>query len=222
MRRLTAQQQKVLACIAENCRRQGFPPTLREIGDQVGLPNVNAVRGHLAALEKKGFIAREADKARSIRIVHAPSRLSRIKRAMHQVARTDRGVVHRIVYGLCLACPPGESDLAGDVGRSVHEALQRECVEHGWRLLQLRVEDDHLVLRVEVWPNHSPHLTARRVRAACERVRRTCRKGPRPLLADGYAVTTNADMLDEVVAQFLAGLRNGPGPDESSLPDPAR
>jgi len=215
MRRLTAQQEKVLASIAEHCRRQGFPPTLREIGKEVGLPNVNAVRGHVAALEKKGFIAREADKARSIRIVHAPSRLSRIKRAMHQVARTDRGVVHRVVYGLCLACPPGEVSLAGDMGRLVHEALQRECVEHEWRMLQLGIQDDHLVLRVEVWPNHSPQLTARRVRWACEAVRRTHRKGRRPLLAKGYAVTTDATMLDEVVAQFLAGRDRS-----ASEPDP--
>ena len=76
-RPLTDQQESVLTFVEEFSRDRGFPPTLREIGDALGLPNVNAVRGHLAALEKKGYITRAPDKARSIQVVHAPSAISR-------------------------------------------------------------------------------------------------------------------------------------------------
>ena len=66
---LTGPQEKVLGCIREFCQKNNFPPTLREIGLEVGLKNINAVRGHLAALERKGFIARLPDKARSLRVL---------------------------------------------------------------------------------------------------------------------------------------------------------
>ena len=103
MKKLTAQQHKVLTAAAQYQDEHGFPPTLGELGALVGLPNVNAVRGHLGALEKKGYITRVPDKARSIRIIRPPSTYSRLKRRLHQVFHTDEGVVHRVVYGLAWA-----------------------------------------------------------------------------------------------------------------------
>jgi len=64
MEPLTDQQEKVLATVEDYVARNGFPPTLREIGDALGLANVNAVRGHVSALEKKGYITKEPEKAR--------------------------------------------------------------------------------------------------------------------------------------------------------------
>ena len=61
---LTGQQQTVLTFVTGFVEEHGFPPTLREIGDAIGLVNVNAVRGHLAALEKKGYITKEEYQAR--------------------------------------------------------------------------------------------------------------------------------------------------------------
>ena len=57
VRPLTAKQQKVLDFVDGHCRSRGFPPTLREIGEGVGLANVSAVRGHVTALEKKRAVA---------------------------------------------------------------------------------------------------------------------------------------------------------------------
>ena len=66
MKELTEQQKNVLQVVVDCVKSNGFPPTLREIGDALDLPNVTAVRGHLAALEKKGYIRRRLNKHRSI------------------------------------------------------------------------------------------------------------------------------------------------------------
>ena len=102
MRPLTSKQQQILNFVSRHCREHGFPPTMREIGEAVGPANISAVRGHLAALEKKGFITKDPDKARSIRIIRQPSVLSSIKRRLHKFARTDQNVLHRVIYGIVL------------------------------------------------------------------------------------------------------------------------
>jgi len=206
---LTSQQQRVLDFVVEHCDRNGFPPTLREIGQGIGLGNVNAVRGHLAALEKKGYIARTADKARSIRIVGQapPSRWSRLRRRLHDLARTDKGVLHRVVYGMAWKTRQQKPLLTGRRAAWVEEALDRECLEHGWNLLEKRVRPDHVVLVVLVWPNHSPRQVVRRFRAAGAALRRKHPQQPLParLWDEGFLVTTDLAGLDDLVEAFLAG-----------------
>ena len=65
---LTNQQEKVLGYVESYLDKNGYPPTLKEIGTAIGLANITAVRGHLLALEKKGYIAKTPEKARSIQI----------------------------------------------------------------------------------------------------------------------------------------------------------
>jgi REP element-mobilizing transposase RayT len=206
VKQLTEKQRTVLDFVGRYARQHGFPPTLREIGQALGLPNISAVRGHLEALEKKGYITKDPDKARSIRVVRAPSVLSWFKRKLHEFARTDEGVLHRVVYGLALATRGRRACFAGRRRAWMNEALQRRAVEHGWTLLDTRIEPDHVVLVVEVWPNHSPELVAARVRQVGSAVRR---RHPNDfpqgrLWATGYAVATDLGRLDEIVAQFLS------------------
>jgi repressor LexA len=68
-KKLTKRQAAVLRAIRQAIRVNGYPPTLRQIGDAVGHINVNAVRRHLWALEKKGAIRRDAGVARGIRVL---------------------------------------------------------------------------------------------------------------------------------------------------------
>lgn len=72
MRPLTPKQQAILDFVGEFSRDRGFAPSLREIGEAVGLTNVSAVRGHVAALEKKGCLRKEPDQPRSISVVTPP------------------------------------------------------------------------------------------------------------------------------------------------------
>ena len=65
---LTARQRQVLACIADHIDRNGYPPTLREIADHLGISGTLGVMKHLRALEKKGYIEKEPGSSRGIRL----------------------------------------------------------------------------------------------------------------------------------------------------------
>ena len=202
---LTDQQQTVLNFLTEFVQDQGYPPTLREIGDAVGLANVNAVRGHLAALEKKGYITKTPDKARSIQLVQAPSRISRFKRRFHEVVGTDKGVFHRVVYGLAWTTHRRAPFLTGPWPDRLRKALSREAVEHGWTILETRIEPDHLIVVVETWPNHAAQKTVQRLQSAANGIKRSGGGDlpGRSLWGKGYAVTTDLELLDKLVVKLL-------------------
>src|SRR5436190_24206805 len=64
---LTDRQKEVLEFIQESIVGRGYPPTLREIGERLGIRSTNGVNDHLKALEKKGYLAREDLKSRALR-----------------------------------------------------------------------------------------------------------------------------------------------------------
>ncbi len=206
---LTDQQQAVLDFLGEFTARNGFPPTLREIGRAVGVANVSAVRGHVGALEKKGYLARSPDKARAIHLLTAPSLLSRVKRKLHEVFRTDDGVVHQVCYGLAWATAGRQPLLAGPAAKQAHLELDRQAIEHGWTILDRRIAPDHVVAVVQTWPTQSADQTVRRMRASLARVlRRTGGPGggdERPW-ARGFVATTDLTMLDDLVGHYLESL----------------
>jgi repressor LexA len=67
--RPTPRQTEVLAAIASLTKAKGYPPTLRELGEALGIRSTNGVNDHLDALERKGLIARDSNVARSVRVV---------------------------------------------------------------------------------------------------------------------------------------------------------
>ena len=141
MRPLTNRQSALLEFVVGYLRERGFPPTLREIGDGTGLANISAVRGHMMALEKKGYITKDPDKARSIRILCVPSTFSKLKRQLHEFAHTDEGVLHKIIYGVALATRYCREQFLGEPKRWISEALDQRAIEHGWKyVFQTQIE----------------------------------------------------------------------------------
>jgi len=69
MTKLTKRQQEILNFIKEEVRKKGYPPSVREIGEAVGLASSSTVHGHLARLEAKGLIRRDPTKPRAIEIL---------------------------------------------------------------------------------------------------------------------------------------------------------
>ena len=67
MEGLTPRQEEVLELVLEALERRGYPPSIREIRDALGLSSTRGALRHLEALEKKGFISR-APGARAIRV----------------------------------------------------------------------------------------------------------------------------------------------------------
>lgn len=70
---LTARQQQVLAYIDEVVRHRGYPPSVREIGEAVGLSSSSTVHAHLAALQDKGYLRRDPSKPRAMEVTFDPS-----------------------------------------------------------------------------------------------------------------------------------------------------
>lgn len=66
---LTARQQEALDFISACLNDRGFPPTLREIGEHMGIRSTNGVNDHLKALERKGYLVREELKSRALKPV---------------------------------------------------------------------------------------------------------------------------------------------------------
>jgi repressor LexA len=65
---LTSKQRQIYEFIRDKIEARGYPPTVREIGVAFGIQSPNGVMCHLNALVKKGFIHREENSARAIRL----------------------------------------------------------------------------------------------------------------------------------------------------------
>lgn len=72
MAELSKMQQKIYAYIADCIRQQGYPPSVREIGEAVGLKSPSTVHFHLKHLEKAGVIEKGAGKGRAISLTSPP------------------------------------------------------------------------------------------------------------------------------------------------------
>lgn len=68
--KLTSKQAEILNFIKKQLYDKGYPPTVREICQAVGLSSTSTVHGHLSRLEKKGYIKRDPVKPRAIEIVN--------------------------------------------------------------------------------------------------------------------------------------------------------
>ncbi|MCL2421468.1 MAG: transcriptional repressor LexA [Defluviitaleaceae bacterium] len=66
---LSAKQQMILDFLKKEIKRNGYPPTVREICDAVGLSSTSTVHAHLESLERKGYIRRSPTKNRSTEIL---------------------------------------------------------------------------------------------------------------------------------------------------------
>jgi repressor LexA len=63
----TERQQHILRAITEFKAERGYPPSVREIGERVGLSSSSTIHAHLKALEKRGLISRDPTKPRALR-----------------------------------------------------------------------------------------------------------------------------------------------------------
>ncbi len=68
-REMTKRQQQILDFIRAELHRRGYPPSVREIGEAVGLSSSSTVHSHLSALESKGFIRRDPSKPRALEVL---------------------------------------------------------------------------------------------------------------------------------------------------------
>jgi repressor LexA len=82
---LTARQQEIWNFLVEYVDDHGYPPTVREIGERVGLASPSTVHAHLANLERAGLLKRDPTKPRALEL------LGRDKRAAQQESTAQEG-----------------------------------------------------------------------------------------------------------------------------------
>jgi len=85
MLNVSARQMEILNFIKSEIRSKGYPPSVREIGEAVGLNSSSTVHGHLLQLQKKGFIRRDPTKPRAIEIVSNESQANKFTKEIINV-----------------------------------------------------------------------------------------------------------------------------------------
>ncbi|HVA44460.1 MAG TPA: transcriptional repressor LexA [Acidimicrobiales bacterium] len=70
---LTGKRRQILDFISAELRERGYPPSVREIGEAVGLTSSSTVHAHLATLQRQGYLRRDPSKPRAIEVRYDPS-----------------------------------------------------------------------------------------------------------------------------------------------------
>ncbi len=70
---LTQRQREILNVIEQNMQERGYPPSVREIGEAVGLNSPSTVHNHLATLQRLGYLYRDPTKPRAIEVRFDPN-----------------------------------------------------------------------------------------------------------------------------------------------------
>ncbi|MEI8080368.1 MAG: transcriptional repressor LexA [Actinomycetes bacterium] len=87
---LTKRQLSILDMICEAVETRGYPPTIREIGDSVGLASPSSVAHQLRVLEHKGFLRRDPNLPRAIEVVRPGSARLEDRTAQHDERASER------------------------------------------------------------------------------------------------------------------------------------
>jgi len=97
---LTERQREILNFIVKETESRGFPPTIREIGEEMDIRSTNGVNDHLKALERKGYLLRGEQQSRSL----VPTKRARLVLGLG--ARKDADLVDVPVLGKVAAGAP--------------------------------------------------------------------------------------------------------------------
>lgn len=134
---LTDRQATVLEVIARHIEEAGYPPTIRELGDALGISSTNGVNDHLKALEKKGYLERESSKSRTMRPLYRPDGTPWEKNENVDPRHAPDEEIHQI--------PVVGRIAAGDPTMAVEQTEQKVAVGEG---LLGRAQSDVFALRV--------------------------------------------------------------------------
>ena len=131
---LSDKQREILACINEAITRTGYPPSLREIGDLVGLSSISSVSHQLTQLELRGFIRRDPNLNRAIEIlVELDSNPDAVRVREDDIVHVP--LVGKIAAGIPITAEQNVDDMF---------ALPRQMVGQG-NVFMLKVQGDSMI-----------------------------------------------------------------------------
>lgn len=134
MQGLTKRQEQTLDFIRRCIEERGYPPTLREIGEHMGIRSTNGVNDHLRALERKGYLRREDMKSRALQLVEQA--LPKTAGSANDDAMVEIQVLGRVAAGLPLLA---EEQVIDSV------RVDRMMVRGGRDVFGLRVSGDSMI-----------------------------------------------------------------------------
>lgn len=150
---LGAKQQEILAVIQSSIKQRGYPPSVREIGEAVGLKSPSTVHAHLNKLEQTGAIRRESDKNRAIDVVGASNMRNTSMVSVPLIGRVTAGQPILAVENIEETYPL-PSDLVG------HENVFMLRVE-GESMIQAGIFDgDYIIVRDQDSANNGDIIVA--------------------------------------------------------------
>jgi repressor LexA len=137
MQGLTQRQQQTLEFIRKSIEERGYPPTLREIGEYMGIRSTNGVNDHLRALERKGYLRREDMKSRALKLVEESLPARNFPAAMNDDGDLlEVPVLGRVAAGLPLYAEENVIDTV---------RVDRMLVRGGKEVFGLRVTGDSMI-----------------------------------------------------------------------------
>ncbi|HMJ09944.1 MAG TPA: transcriptional repressor LexA [Polyangiaceae bacterium] len=134
MQGLTKRQEQTLDFIRSSIEERGYPPTLREIGEHMGIRSTNGVNDHLRALERKGYLRREDMKSRALKLVEDASQVK--DRSGEEDDILEIPVLGRVAAGLPMLA---EENIVDTV------RVDRMLVRGGREVFGLRVTGDSMI-----------------------------------------------------------------------------
>jgi repressor LexA len=136
MQGLTKRQEQTLEFIRRSIEDRGYPPTLREIGEHMGIRSTNGVNDHLRALERKGYLTREDMKSRALKLVEDQMAAPANNKINDEEDLIEVRVLGRVAAGLPLYAEENVIDTV---------RVDRMLVRGGREVFGLRVTGDSMI-----------------------------------------------------------------------------
>ncbi|NQD39867.1 transcriptional repressor LexA [Glutamicibacter halophytocola] len=153
-RSLTIRQKKILETIQRAIGKNGYPPSMREIGDSVGLKSLSSVTHQLSQLEKLGYIRRDPRRPRAMEILLPLQLADDAENSTASEAAESQAAEDAMVIELSTSADTTMVPLVGRIAaggpiladQSVEDvfSLPRQLVGHG-ELFMLKVSGDSMV-----------------------------------------------------------------------------
>ena len=103
---LNKREKSILKYIEKQIKKNGYPPSVREIGQAVGLKSTATVHGYLAALEKKGYIKKESQKGRTLKLLKGGALEEATQETFEKDFYSNREMVNVPIIGKITAGEP--------------------------------------------------------------------------------------------------------------------
>ena len=139
MKGLTKRQMQLLQFIADHLEENGYPPSIREMAEHMGIRSTNGVNDHLKALERKGYLTRKAGlKSRAIALTHGGAAKGSRSKAS---AMSDSNVIQIPLVGKVAAGQPILADQ--QVEDYLH--LDRSMLNTSGEVFALKVQGESMI-----------------------------------------------------------------------------